>query len=246
MGRLDPATLTFEVRMPNARTPWLGTALALLALGAGPAAADEPADAHSLLQAMHAAVEAGEAEQALELGKRSKKLLLASTEPVPAHVQGGIVLVQGAALWNSGEQDDAMDTWRDALRVAPDLAWVAGLTSDADAEAVFFALRREMEGRQRTVVGVPADLGATQLYVAGRPATPDLALPEGSYLVQAACPDGVLRSRWWKSTKPLKAEKSCPGGLGEAVAIAEESCSGPEFDAFGNPIDPCAGVAQGE
>jgi hypothetical protein len=232
--------------MMDARRPWTTTALALVAMISAPAAADDPADAHALLQAMHAAVLAGEDEQAIALGKQVKKTLLASAEPVPSHVQGGLVMVQGAAMWSLGDQDAAMDAWRAALRVAPALSWDATLPSEGDADAVFEALRREVDGRPRTVVGVPADLGATRLYVAGQPATPDLALPEGSYLVQAACPDGVLRSRWWKTTKPLKAEKSCPGGLGEAMAVADDACSGPGFDAFGNPRDPCAEVAQGE
>jgi hypothetical protein len=232
--------------MLSARVPVLGAALALLSVSSTALAEAEPADVHGLLQAMHASVLAGEAEQALALSKRGKKLLLASEEPVPAHVQGGLIVVQGVAHWRLGEQDAAMDAWRAALRVAPELAWDPTLPADGGADAVFEALRREVAGRSKTVVGVPADLGATQLYVAGRPATPDLALPEGSYLVQAACPDGVLRSRWWKSSKPLKAEKSCPGGLGEAVVVAEEACTGPSFDEFGNALDPCAGIAQGE
>lgn len=232
--------------MLHARRSWTTTALALLAFSTATLADDEPTDPHALLQAMHAAVLAGDHEQAIALGKQVKKTLLASAEPVPAHVQGGLVMVQGAAWWSLGDQDTAMDAWREALRVAPALSWDATLPSEGDADAVFEALRREVAGRPRTVVGVPADLGATRLFVAGQPATPDLALPEGSYLVQAACPDGVLRSRWWKSTKPLKVDKSCPGGLGEALAVAEDGCSGPSFDALGNPVDPCAGVAQGE
>lgn len=248
MSNHEPATPTAEVRMPTARVPLLGAVLALWALSmpAGAEPDPDPGDAHGLLRAMHDAVVAGEAERALALGKQSRKLLLASTAPVPSHVQGGLVLVQGAALWSLGDQDGAMDAWREALRVAPALDWDPTLPVEGGGDAVFEALRREVAGRPRTVVGVPADLGATQLFVAGRPATPELSLPEGSYLVQAACPDGVLRSRWWKSTKPLRAEKSCPGGLGEAVVVAEEACSGPSFDEFGNPLDPCAQMAQGE
>lgn len=234
--------------MLEARRPWYGATLALLALASTTAMADDQVAPHTLLLAMHAAMQAGEPEGAIAIGKQVKKALLTSAEPVPAHVQGGLAMVRGAALWTLGEQEDAMDAWRDALRVAPELSWDDTLAAEGDADAVFEALRREVRGRPKTVVGVPADLGGTQLYVAGQPATPELALPAGSYLVQAACPDGVLRSRWWRSDKPLKAEKSCPGGLGEATAVAEDACSGPDFDAFGNPLDPCAsaGVAQAE
>jgi len=222
--------------------------LAITGIGMGQAYASETdASPHTLLRAMHAAVLSGEAEQAIDLSRQAKKVLLASAEPVPAHVQGGLAMVQGAAYWSMGEQDTAMNAWRSALRVDPQLAWDPDLPAEGDADAVFEALRREVRGRPTTVVGVPADLGATRLFVAGQPATPDLALAEGSYLVQAACPDGVLRSRWWKSSKPLKAERSCPGGLGEATVVAGQGCTGPTFDAFGNPMDPCGGmgVAQG-
>lgn len=237
--------------MMDARTRWPGpviTVLAALVAGAASAEGGGPDDPHSLLQAMRAAVVAGEPEQALGLAKQTRKVLQTSQEPVPAHVQGGLAMVEGAARWSADDRDLAMDAWRAALRVAPELAWDPDLPAAGDADAVFEALRREVRGRPTTVVGVPADLGATQLYVAGRPATPELALPEGAYLVQAACPDGVLRSRWWRSDKPLKAEKSCPGGLGEATVVADQGCSGPEFDSFGNPIDPCAsaGMAQGD
>ncbi len=232
--------------MLDARRPWTTAGLVALAMASSTAWADDPADPHALLLAMHAAVVAGEPGQVVALGKQTRKVLLSSTEPVPAHVQGGLELVLGAAHWSLGEQDDAMDAWRAALRVAPELSWDDALPAEGDADAVFEALRREVRGRPRTVVGVPADLGSTRLFVAGQPATPELALPEGSYLVQASCPDGVLRSRWWRSDKPLRAEKSCPGGLGEAMAVAEDGCAGPSFDAFGNPVDPCSQVAQGE
>ncbi len=235
--------------MRNSSTRTGVAVLAITAIAMGRAYASDPdTNAHSLLTSMHSAVVAGESERAIDLGKQAKKVLLASTEPVPAHVQGGLAMVQGSAWWSIGEQDTAMEAWRAALRVAPQLAWDPDLPTTGDADAVFEALRREVRSRPTTVVGVPADLGATQLYVAGQPATPELALAEGSYLVQAACPDGVLRSRWWKSSKPLKAERSCPGGLGEATVVADQGCSGPAFDAFGNPVDPCegTGVAQGD
>ncbi len=233
--------------MLDARRRWLTAMMLTAGLSASPALADEaPSDAHSLLQAMHSALLEGQPERTLALSKMSKKLLLAGAEPVPAHVQGAIIMVQGAAAWSLDEQDDAMDTWRAALRVAPELSWDATLPVDAGADTVFEALRREVDGQPKTVVGVPADLGATRLYVAGQPATPDLALPAGSYLVQAACPDGDLRSKWWRSDKPLKPEKLCPGGLGESAVAAEDACSGPTFDDFGNPLDPCAGVALGD
>ena len=233
----------------HARTTRHRSALTLIAaLWAGAANAAAHSDPATLLDDMRAAMVAGEVDEAIAMAKQTRKVLKASGEPVTAHVQAGLALVEGAARWSVDDQDDAMEAWRTALRLIPELTWDPDLPAVNDADAVFEALRREVRGRAKTVVGVPADLGATQLYVAGQPATPDMALPEGSYLVQAACPDGELRSRWWRSDKPLKAEKSCPGGLGESQAVVDEGCDEVEFDAFGNPVDACAsgGLAQGD
>ncbi len=219
---------------------WLVVSLVTLWLLPGSALAKDapPSDSGDLLGRMLVALDDGDYSRVTKLNKRNTKILLAAEEPVSAKVQAEISLVAGLALWSDGDPDRAMDAWRVALRLDPDQPWQPGFVDDGDAETVFCALRREVKGNKRVSPSLPEDTGATRIWIAGQRATPELRVPAGTYLVQAHCPDGVLRNQTWHTNQPLDAGSMCPDGLGEAT-VADKGCDEVVFDMFGNPVDAC-------
>ncbi len=214
--------------------------LALLAtLLAEPAVARAGA-VEDLLDAAREAFEAGQFFSTMKYAKRAEKVADEADQVLSSTVQARIWYYQGVAQWSLHQQDEAMDSWRQALLVDMEFAWETASMADTDAEAVFESLRREVRSRDTVDLGVPASTGATKIYVAGRAVSAGQRITEGRYLLQALCSDGVIYSRWWKFGKPPRYENLCPNGFGEAPEhSADESTDlALLFDDFGNPITP--------
>ncbi len=221
---------------PVARAKLAGCAAVLWLLPGTTLAKDAtPSTPADLLAAMHQALADGDQRGVSKLYKKSRKLLLKAENPVPTAVQAEAAMVAGMALWTDGDPDGAMDAWRVTLELDPAWTWDTSAYPDDDAETVFCALGHEVDGRARQSPGLPLDLGSTEVWIGGQPATAATTVPRGTYLVQAQCADGAMSSTYWHSDKALDIHALCPDGLGES-AIADDECDG-GFDMFGNPID---------
>lgn len=190
---------------------------------------------------------AGVAEaRAANVEGRSKAALRAADESlddaeeagavVPAAVQAGLHCERGVALWLSGDRERAMEAWRQALRVEPELAWPAEHEVLDEPWAAFEALRREVAARPRLSLGLPADLAPGQLWIAGRPADAATTLPAGRYLVQVRCADGEVRGRWWDLGRPPPWGLLCGRPLATGAPVAAPAGGEPTFDDFGRPV----------
>jgi hypothetical protein len=209
--------------------------LSLLALGGLPATARAGA-VEDLVAAAQEALEAEDFDEVARFVKRIDKVAPDAEAPVPARVQARVRYIEGLALWIDGEQDDAMDVFRVCLAIDNGYAWDTANFPLDDAESVFEGLRREMRSKTAIGLGVPLDTGATTIYVAGHEADETTRMPEGRYLVQAVCPDGVTYGKWWKYGKAPNYESLCPMGFGEAAGPVADGGDDVQFDAFGNPI----------
>ena len=207
----------------------------LLALGALPATAQAGA-VEDLLVATQEALEAEEFDEVARFIKRIDKVAPDAEAPLTARTQAKVRYFEGLAKWLDGDQDKAMDVFRMCLAIDNDFQWDTTNFPLDDAHSVFEGLRREMRSKSAIGLGVPLDTGATTIYIAGHVADETTRMPEGRYLVQALCPDGVTYGKWWKYGKAPNYESLCPMGFGEAAESVAEADDAVMFDEFGNPI----------
>jgi hypothetical protein len=189
-----------------------------------------------LLDATQEALEAEETEEVYRIIKRIDKVAPDAEQPLTTRTQAKVRYFEGLAQWIDGDTDEAMDTFRWCLAIDNEFQWDTENFPLDDAHSVFEGLRREVRSKKTIGLGVPLDTGATTIYVAGQVADETTRMPEGKYLVQALCPDGVTYGRWWKFGKAPKYESLCPMGFGEAAGPVADGGDDVQFDAFGNPI----------
>ncbi len=183
------------------------------------------------------ALETGETKPAAKTCRRALKALGQAEEIVSTDLLAALHFTRGLALWDQ-QSEAAMEAWREALRVRPDLSWSGEGWVEPSAETVFEALRREVASYSRIDLGTPEEAAAERVYVAGRSLEESRGLPEGRHLVQARCDEGQVVSRWWSFGNPPDYQRLCPGGFTSPLAD-NEGCDEVEFDDFGNPVYTC-------
>ncbi len=197
----------------------LWTMLAVSTASAEPLAAQ--------VQAVRAEMTKGELEAA---SKRLQEVYLAAPsaeEIVDAQTLGEILYYQGLIpRLMEVERPEDLDNWRDALVVFPGLVWDKEILESRDQQAVFEALRGEVEQRPAIPTGVPEARGEARMYVDGVEHLPKQAIRSGQHFVQVACPGDEMVGKWTRFVEPVSWLSLCSKPVDITVVpapIEEES-----------------------
>ncbi len=135
---------------------------------------------------------------------------------VPGYTLAGIFYYQGVMEFFAGDRNEAaLSFWRKALEKDLFYSWDTGLVADREAQALFEAIRSEVDSRN--LVDIPKQASDIQAYVDGVEVTKTLPLVTGTHLVQVKCPDETLQGQWMEIMEVPDLRALCPG-LGEPPA----------------------------
>lgn len=189
------------------------------------------------LSQAQAALGAGDAATARSVLLEAETLAEQTPRPVAPDSLGRLFYYRGlSAALDAGELEPAMDHWRAAFAVAPELSWESELHDERAWHATFEALRREVSSRELTPVAVPDRRGAARLYVDGVAVDEVDGLREGLHLAQITCDDGITRGTWFQAGRRVAWFRLCPGGI-DRDAVAATSEPQDEWDALGPTFD---------
>ena len=147
---------------------------------------------------------------------------------------GRIWMYQGMLVHRQDSSSEIpMQLWRQALTVAPDLAWDEEAYNDRTAQGLFEALRAEVRSRPQQDAQIPEAVGAAKLYVDGARIRAGETVREGLHLIQVECPDdqGTF-GQWEDFSKKVKWLALCPSPVDTSVVV-EEAEEEDEFGDFG-------------
>jgi len=194
-------------------------ALLSAAMYAGPADASAVDD--SLMQAVNAIAE-GDFDQARELLTGAEAGAPDETSILPGFTLAGIYYYQGVMEFFAGDKEQAaLDFWRKALEKDLFFNWDTTLVADREAQALFEALRSEVDSRTLLTIEAPTDEGL-RLYLDGQAVKPRLEIVIGTHLAQVECPDESTHGAWVVLGDEVPDFRSLCPGVERAPAPVEE------------------------
>jgi hypothetical protein len=172
------------------------------------------------LESARAKIEAGEPAGVLDALKGLEDRAAEAVELVPATELGRVGMYRGMAAYLEDPEDDAaLEHWRAAFTLSPDLQWEPS-PDLGEGQAVFEAIRREVTSRpwlDPSPKVLPKD---TLLFIDGLPLSKVDEVVEGEHFVQARCPDGVIRGQWTDLGRRFSWADVCTGGPQPLVAFS--------------------------
>ncbi len=197
------------MRRPAALLSLLGLAWAL------------PAEAQTVDDMLSTAIQAivsGDFDTARALLTQAEAEAPTSADVLQSYTLAGIFYYRGVMEFFGGDKDEAaLNFWRMALEKDLYYSWDTGLVADQQAQALFEALRSEVDSRSLIPVK-PMD-GVTA-WVDGHEVNRAIEVVYGTHLVQVRCPDESLKGGWVLVEEQPDFYASCPGM--EAPPPAEE------------------------
>jgi len=189
------------------------SALSMLGLLAAPAA-----HANSVEDKLSFAIQAiasGDFPTAKDLLTQAEAEAPTQANVVQSYTLAGIFYYQGVMEFFAGDKDEAALTWwRKALEKDLYYSWDSGLVADQQAQALFEALRSEVDSRSLITVSPPDGVTA---WVDGAQVSSNLEIVGGTHLIQVRCPDETLVGSWAVFGDAPDFRASCPD-----LAPAEE------------------------
>ncbi|MEC7984728.1 MAG: hypothetical protein VX278_06170 [Myxococcota bacterium] len=91
---------------------------------------------------------------------------------------------------------EPMALWRTALVLHPQQDWDKTLFNDKKASELFYAIKTEVEYRNRISPFIPDQYGLAKLYVDGVEVSKGDTVLEGKHLLQIQCPKGDVYGKW--------------------------------------------------
>ena len=111
--------------------------------------------------------------------------------------------------------------FRNALIVNPYMDWDDTYIQNNETRDLFYAVKSEIEYRQKTKTFVPEQYGLAKLYVDGVEVEYGSEVPRGEHLLQIQCPKGEVVSKWHTLAKNPKWVQMCPYKF-DVTEISEE------------------------
>ena len=108
------------------------------------------------------------------------------------------------------EEKEPIWEFRNALILNPYLDWDDTYIQNNEMRDLFYAIKSEIEYREKTKTHVPEQYGLAKLYVDGVEIGYGSEVPRGEHLLQIKCPKGEVVSKWHTFAKNPKWLKMCP------------------------------------
>lgn len=134
--------------------------------------------------------------------------------PIVGGDLGRLFFYRGVIEWRVGDRDTtALNHWRKALVIVPDLLPDATVLPETDAQDAFYALASEVKGYAQVDLALPEDLAGSVIFVDGQTHDPGDFVYVGLHYVQVRCADQSMVGSWYTfGTAPADYLVLCVGG----------------------------------